>query len=155
MEIINDLVARVRILINDQNKLEYSDPELIGYINDAIGYLSTYLISAKDPEMVSEINVAEGGIVPTNFCSFSGSYPVYIVDNTFKLYDPTTPFTARYFASKQTTNTRNSTFPFKDIYIPVVIRLASIYALNRNEFNITQDNTIIVDMLNMIKAAKA
>lgn len=152
---ISNLIRRLRILINDQNDLEYTDKELLGYINDAVGYLSTYLISTKDPEMVKEISITQDIDVPDDYCSFSGSYPVYISDNKFKLYDPSATVTARYFATKKTDSVVADNLPFKDIYAPVIIRVASVYALNRNEFNVTQDVTIISQMLDSIKAAKS
>ena len=85
MATVNDIAIRVRRGIDDMQKVNYSDPEIIERINDGINFLSTELIMTKEPEMISSLTIDGQTSVarPERFVSFVGQYPIqYLTDNT-------------------------------------------------------------------------
>lgn len=147
------MALQIRQLTKDTNAIEYTTAELMNYINTAIKLVSTYLIGNKDPEMIVDITISDGTSVPSNFMSFVGIYPVYISGSVFKLYNTASPVSARYFATKADITDMANTIPFKDALLPIVTRLAAMQALNRNEFDITQDTKILDELMSSYKAA--
>jgi hypothetical protein len=160
---VTDAIKTVRKRVNDEYESGYSDDVLLGYINDALSYLGSALVSILNPSMIKEIVINEAEIpaesttklIPKNFVKTAGKYPIRITGNTFEIMDGSKQIRIRYFATFDTV-TYDDEFPFANaLYDTVVIKLACIYALNQHEFDTAQDqalteqlNSIIVSMLN-------
>ena len=151
------VIDMLRKRVNDEYESGYSDDVLLGYLNDALAYLSSALISLNHPSMVKEVVLDEtssNNILPENFVKTAGNYPIKITGNTFKVMDGSINLTIRYFSAFDNV-TYEDDLPLQNaLYETVVIKLACIYALNQHEFDTTQDqvlaeklNAVILDML--------
>jgi len=153
---VSELLVRIRQHISDVDAIEYEDAELYGYINDGIRYLSAILITARDPECVSEITVSSDTALPDDFFALAGQFPIYIANGTIKLlYSAGGPVDVRYFASKPSVSAVDDLIPFKDVFMGILARIIAIYALNRNEFDCTQDLALLDRELQAFTGAKA
>lgn len=151
---IADILWRVRERITDTDlngvDTDFTNTELVGYLNDAIDWLSLQLIQAKNPEMVKEMMVTEGCIVPINFDSFCGLFPVALTGNRFNILDGSPSVAIRYFAVKNHVKYVASSehyepmySPFKPAYDTLLIQRTAILALNRNADDVSQDEKIL------------
>jgi len=150
--LVSEAIANIRIRIRDRTAIGYVNDELITYINDAINQLSLYLISICDPEMVVQKELTDGDDVPDDYCKLAGEYGVFIDNGVFRTQD--TELTIRYYAAKDNISVETDELPFKRLYLGVLSQMAAIYALNRNEFDITQDQKLLDGILQLIGAGK-
>lgn len=143
--LVSDLLTLIRYRINDTTSVttdrEFADTELLEYLNNAYTYLSHFLIGRKDPEMITSASVADTGSVPSNFHSFVGEVPAWIDGGVFHTYGSTV--TLRYYATKALATATTDTVPFMDSRASVLAQLASIYALNRLEYNVDMDKALM------------
>lgn len=140
---VNEILMSVRRRIRDEHKIEYQDSELIGYINDAINLISNANIANKDPLMVKEIIINEKTFVPKSFVKWAGVYPVSITNDIIDLLDPAETIVCKYYAAKENVSNTFDKIPFDDAGRSLVVQLTVIYALNRNQFDIVQDERLM------------
>ena len=141
--LVSEAIFDLRSKVNDKEVVEYTDEELLANINEAIQYVGAYLISQKSPLAVEEFVIDEKEFeTPRNFTVTAGTFPIKITGNKGILLDEP-PLTVRYFATYQDL-TYEDEMPYNHAGLwPIIIKLASIYALNRNEFNIQQDKALL------------
>ncbi|MBQ9423603.1 MAG: hypothetical protein IJU32_08495, partial [Pyramidobacter sp.] len=72
---INDASVVIRQRVNDNDKINYSDEEIVADVATACRYLSQVLIARKSPEMIVTEDVVDYAAVPENFHSFVGQWP--------------------------------------------------------------------------------
>ena len=147
---IANLLWRVRERITDTDVIEFENIELVGYLNDAIDWLSLQLIQSRAPEMVTNLTIAEGATVPLTYHSLCGIYPVEITGNVCSILDGSTSVPIRYFATKSHVSyiSESGYFnpmysPFKPAYDTMLIQRTAILALNRNADDVSQDEKIL------------
>jgi hypothetical protein len=147
---IANLLWRVRERITDTDVIEFENIELVGYLNDAIDWLSLQLVQANDPEAVIEATISDGTTVPATYHSLCGIFPVKITGNIFKILDGSATLDIRYFAVKShisfvsaSTSYDPMYSPFKPSYDTFLIQKTAIFALNRNADSTTQDEKIL------------
>lgn len=153
---VNDLVPQIRSNIHDINGIEFTSTDLLNYLNDAINYLSTFLISINDPEMIIELpQVNHDDNIPADYCIAIGKNPLSITNGKFKLFNTNEPIlNFRYYAYKPAITSLDQVIPFKDFYATILVRIVSIYALNCNDYDVTQDWNIVKQMLDSIVGAR-
>jgi len=151
---LSEIRNLVRTRIKDDIKLTYKDDELNRYINDAIGFLNAELISINDPLMAKSLQVVDKTPIPSDFVRLAGQYPLYISDNLFHTYNPDDNFIILYFAAKPLVTNDNDTIPFSETETNIIIQLAAIYALNRNEFATEQDERLLNMLRQIVRTAK-
>lgn len=152
---IADLVERVRQYISDKEAAAFENVELVGYLNDAIGWLSVQLIAVKDPEMMKEIVVDEDGIpVPGDFQKACGVFPVEVTGSRLRVMRGIGAVSFQYFATKSPIRyvAESNYFepmysPFKEVYDTILIQKTAILALNQNEFDVSQDERLLAQSL--------
>lgn len=152
---IAELIALARYRINDTGDGEEqtkSDTELMSYYNGAVEFLSDLLIARNDPEMITEVSIANGADVPANFVRFAGEMPAYINAGTFVLYE-TGPAVVRYFATKGRASDVEDDVPFKDRYTEFLLQAMAIFALNSDEYTVTQDQALLKASLEALSGA--
>lgn len=100
---IKTLFERVRHKINDTNRLEYTNFELLGYLNDSIQILNDQLINAKSNEMTVEANIVDGDTIETkipNYVKLVGKFPIRETNisgtRKFTLTEGTTAYVKAY-----------------------------------------------------------
>jgi hypothetical protein len=114
--LVSDFLEHVAIRLGDEDRVTYSDQELISALNDAITQLSLERIASSDPLMVKELSVTPGTTtVPTGFVRFVGQESVYPLNGTFMSLDSSsTARTVRYFGVKPHVETKGDDLPFDD-----------------------------------------
>jgi len=145
------VLDEVRPRINDLDGIVYTDGELISYLNTAIDYLNGYLIGLKKPEMIQEISIADGTPVPIDWDTFAGQYPAYIIQDTLKLFEGHERVTVRYFSLMPHVTTVSDVVLFKMRYKSILVHIVAMYALNRNEYDISQDKELLNDLLQVTR----
>lgn len=154
--LVSEAISLLKERINDNFDTGFKDETLISYINDAITYLSSALISRNDPLLVREVYVDYKGIdTPKNFVRFAGSYPIRVTGNKMLLLTPRIGLYARYFYMPDMVEEETDELPFKDndTYDMLIIRLACIYALNQHEYNVQQDEALRNEIDGLISTA--
>jgi len=151
--LVSEFLTLVRARIRDNFKLEYPDEELIGYINDAISYWSSCSITNKDKLSVKTLIVDPYVDVPSDFAKFAGTYPVYIIDKRILSTD-NDRVVCKYYAFDNHVSSVNDTMNFDSPVISVLLQLTCIYALNRNQFDVTTDTSLLKSLSDVIATAK-
>lgn len=149
---LSEAVASLRKRLTDDDCDGFTRDELVTYINDAIDFYCNELTAIKSAVFVKEISVANYDSVPEDFINFAGAFPVTISNNKFICLDKL-PVSIRYFSHAPSVKVDTDTLPYDKTGNNIVIQLATIYALNRNEFNTSQDERL-VNLLNQFVSSR-
>ena len=141
---VSEAITRIKQETHDISD-EYSDERCIQFLNTAIQQVASLLIAAKWPVLVKEINIREGDTIPKNYLNACGTYPIKMTDGTAHITDDAyKQITFRYFATPDLVEAPTDDLPFThDAIHDVIIKSAVLLALNENEYDITQDTTIV------------
>lgn len=150
--LVSDAIYDIRNKINDRDEIGLDDEELLSYLNEALQYVSSYLVSANSPLMVKEVIISDEKYeMPRDFVRFVGTLPIKVTGAEVTLLDEP-PLKARYFASVSPVGIVDD-MPFKQTALnQVAIKLAGIYAQNQQGLNVQQDKALL-DELNASVAA--
>ena len=150
---VSEALIEIRNKTNDRDEVGLSNEELMAYFNEAIQFISQYLAGINSPVLLQDFTISTAtATLPDNFIKLAGIFPVKITGNIVKPLG-TTPTTIRIFAGFERAD-MNEEVPIKnEALIRVAIRLASIYAQNQHELDVTQDKGLLVDLQNAIAAA--
>ena len=144
--LVSKAIAQIRERINDEFDTGYTDSVLIDYINDAVKYLSSALIQRNDPILVDEVDVGQNIPVdiPKNFVRTAGGFPVMRKRGKFYITDGSPVVTVKYFFIPDEVIATTDSLPFEgdDVYQTLIVKLASIYAINQHEYDINQDEAL-------------
>ena len=79
--------------------------------------------------------------VPKDFLEFCGAVPLNVSGGTISYYGETSTLPVRYFARLPYVSNfgENSELPYQTDQAIAIAALGAIYALNKHEFNISQD----------------
>lgn len=136
---VNDFLTDLRRRIADVDSSGFTDPELIGYLNDALTHLYHELASRGDRQSIARIDIpVEGLTVPDDFSDFMGRYPCHIEDGVF-VNDWGLEFEMTYEKAPSRLTGVSETVPVRNSLLPLAIRLTSLLALNAHEFDVSQD----------------
>ena len=142
---VSEALADIRAKIHDQDVIEMTDADLLTCLNEAIQFISSFIIEAKSPLLVNDMTIsAETTTLPDNFVKTAGMYPVKVTGNTLKWldYEEGRTMKLRYFASC-TPVTANGVMPFTQAALhQIIIKVAAIYAGNELEADISQDKIL-------------
>jgi hypothetical protein len=118
--------------------VEYTDAELIDYTNAAIVQHTAEMIAGGDPSLVvDEDYLSYGDDLPDRFGGWAGQYAM--VASGGKVYPEDGAVKARWFVFPEPVDALTDTMPYADQYTPRLLALATAHALNRNEFDVSQD----------------
>jgi len=150
---VSEALIEIRNKINDRDEVGLANEEILAYFNEAIQFISQFLVSVDSPLMLQDLTInAATGTLPANFIKMAGIFPVKITGRTVKLLD-SPPITLRYFGGFDRAD-MNEDVPLKnEALVRVAIRLAAIYANNQQELDVTQDKALLADLQNAILAA--
>ena len=123
---------------------EYSRAECLGFLNTAIHEVSGLLIAARSPMMVREILIHDGESVPAHYVASAGQYPMRITGQTVQFVDPSMDeIRFRYFATMPPITDEEGDLPFPHGALnDYVLKIAILHALNRNEYDLSQDKAL-------------
>ena len=150
-----EMLALVRKLINDEQATGFTEggnleepegtQELLNYLDRAVDEVSKRLAAAKDTRLLKTLNVVNGGTVPDDFLGFAGLVPVKIQNKVIKWYSDDYDCEVNYFARLPYVSSfaENTALPYdRDEYMTIAA-LAAIYALNKHEYNVSQDLALL------------
>ncbi|MBO5492963.1 MAG: hypothetical protein J5974_06475 [Pyramidobacter sp.] len=141
---INDAGAVIRMRVNDRDKINYSDEEIVADVATACRYLSQVLIARKSPEMIAVEDVVDYAAVPENFHSFVGQWPVWREGLVFRTSTGANAVTVRYWATRgQGLSSLTDVIPFDEIYFDAIVTAACMLLMNRDEFDTTKEQSIL------------
>ena len=143
---VETALYEIRNKINDRDEIGLDDDEILSYLNEALQYISSYLVSANSPLMVKKLDIeTETSTLPDDFVRFVGLQPVKITGKEVEAME--IPIKARYFANVKQVGIADN-MPFTQLALnQVAIKLASIYAQNQQGLNVQQDK-VMLDELN-------
>ena len=134
---------------------EYSRTECIGFLNTAIHEVSGLLIAARSPMMVREILLHDGESVPSHYVTSAGQYPMRITGQTVQFVDTSMDeIRFRYFATMPPLMDEEGDLPFQhEALNDYVLKVATLYALNRNEYDLSQDKALADEFRSILTGA--
>ena len=148
-----EILALVRKLIADEqatgftesptgNNLEEPEgtEELINYLDRAVDEYSKRQAAAGDLRLMKRMAGVDGARLPLDFLSFCGAVPVNVEGGVMKYYGEATTLPIRYFARLPYVSAYPSgALPYENDQERTIAALAAIYALNKHEYNVSQD----------------
>lgn len=149
--LVSSAISNIRKRISDEDAFGYQDDELVNYINDSIALIWMQLIEIGSPETIKRASGNDTTLnKPTDFYKLIGN-PT-LIDNgaTFTNYGkPAIDYC--YFANSPVI-TITDTLPFTNgAFHSLIMQLSAILALNRNEFDISQDKMLADEIRKLIK----
>lgn len=147
----NQMVAMVRKLINDEQATGFTTggtleqpegtQELLMYLDRAVDEYSKRQAAKADIRLLKKISVSGSMPLPDDFLVMCGNVPVEVSGKTLTYYGTENVMPIRYFARLPyvTSYGGTSTLPYDHDQEIAICALAAIYALNKHEFNVSQD----------------
>lgn len=151
-----EMIVLLRAHLSDEQAVGWpTDVELLAYLDSAAGAVSNQRAAAKDPEMSKDLELGEGeNGMPDDFISLIGNVPVMIAGR--KLTAPS-GMTVRYWARLPFPSSfkEKEQLPYSHENELLMIDIAAAMALNKNEYDVSQDLGIIGQMSSAAQAARA
>ena len=151
--LVTQAIQEIRNKINDRDCVGLDDSELLSYLNEAIQQISSYLISVNSPTMIKKLTIEDENEIelPQNFVKTAGNYPLKITAN--KACTAFWPMNVRYFASYAPVSMSDE-LPFSHNAIDVIaIKLACVYATAQQQLDVTQDKSIVDEIIASLASA--
>lgn len=152
-----DMLDHLRTILCDTQEVGFPDDnELLGYLDRASVYYSEQMTAAKDPSMLKACPVVGSMPLPEDFITLAGQHPVSVTGRWMEYYGDT-PHAILYYARLPLPSSYEAlgVLPYEDGAYIMIIHLASVFALNRNEYDITQDTTLIQAWRDSMKEARS
>ena len=150
---VSEALIEIRNKTNDRDEVGLSNEELLAYFNEAIQFISQYLAAANSPVLIQELSVSTAGMaLPENFIKTAGVFPVRITGNTIQSVDDTAT-TIRCYIGFGRADMMDEVPLTNEALTRVAIRLATIYANNQQELDVTQDKALLAELQQSILAA--
>lgn len=150
-------IERLRNAVHDISD-EYTEDTCIDFLNAAIHEVALLLIGANSPLMVHETILHDKETLPERYIKSAGIYPVRITGNTVNLLLSETleGLRFRYFATPALLDNTNGRLPFQhEAFNDYALKIATLFALNRNEFDISQDKALYDEFRTILSQAVA
>lgn len=151
--LVSAFLTKLRLRIRDEYKEEYTDDELISYLNDALAYWDSTRIVTSDPLRLKSLIVNPNIAVPLDFAKWAGTYPVYIQNGTVYSVSGSS-ITCKYFAYSDSFTSTSDNINLPNPEIIVLLQLATIYALNKNQFDVTADTSLAKALQDVVAQSK-
>ena len=152
-----DLLDKLRLVLCDAQKIGFpEDSELFDYLDRATSFYSEQMIAVRDPSMMKNIPVMGTMLLPDDFVRMAGQHPVAIVGKSMEYYGAV-PHEILYFARLPLPSTfgDDDELPYTVDQVVMIVNMASVYAQNRNEYDITQDTALISAWAEAMKGARS
>ena len=145
------MLAMLRKVINDEQATGFTEggnleqpegtQELLNYLDRAVDEYSKRQAASKDIRLLKTMNVSNGSRIPNDFLSLCEAVPININSGVISYYGEASTLPVRYFARLPYVSgySENATLPYEHDQYMNIIALSAIYALNKHEFNVTQD----------------
>ena len=152
---VDRFLSTVRTRLRDELKEEYTDSELIDYLNDAISSVSMKHIMLKNPEFINELVFTGGNEqIPDDFVKFVSEYPVYLIGRNIKSYYPLVEsIELRYYQTFPFVISLTDEIKFREPYVSEVILLTTKLALGKNGYDLTQEDKDLANYSSILQGA--
>ena len=147
----NEMLAMVRKLIADEQATGYTEggnleepegtQELINYLDRAVDEYSKRQAAQEDMRLLKKMNVSSASSLPDDYLKLCGTVPVEVSDGEVMYYGDEDNMPVRYFARLPYVSSYGATsrLPYQRDQEIAICALAAIYALNKHEYNVSQD----------------
>lgn len=153
--LIETAISRIKAAGHDISD-EYSNERCLEFLNTALQQISSLLIAAQYPAMVKEMSVRDGDSLPQNYMKAAGSYPIRMTDGKAAIVDGSEVVRFRYWATPDLLTTETKELPYPhDAINDLVVKAATILALNENEYEVSQDSNMLTALQSAISSAMA
>ena len=151
---VEKAVAEIKAAGHDISD-EYSVAECLGFLNTAIHEVSSLLIAARSPMMAAEILLHDGESIPARYVSAAGRYPIRVTGQKVQFIDRSLPeIRFRYWRSMPPVESVAGDMPFPhEALNDYAVKVAVLLALNRNEYDISQDKALYDELRELIAGA--
>lgn len=151
--LVDVALKQIRDKINDRDEVGLDDVELLTYLNEAIVYVSNFLVGAASPMNLHDLTLTEESTpMPKEFVRTAGRFPIRITGDKIELLDDP-PVTIRYFANVGQVDFGDD-MPFQqDALNRIAIKLAAIYAQNQEQLDVTQDKSLVAELAQAVASA--
>lgn len=150
-----EMLAMVRKLIADEQATGFTEggnleepegtQELLNYLDRAVDEYSRKQYAAGDLSLVKSLTVTNGLSVPDDFLGFAGEVPVKVKNKTMSWAFSEYSGEINYFARLPYVSSYSETaaLPYDNDQCIKITALAAIYALNKHEYNVSQDLALL------------
>ena len=153
--VVRELITLVNV---ESNEILDEQLEYIQYINAAIDWLTTILVSIKDREVVKNMDIPDKMAVPSDFMGFvpKTGYPIRIINGTFETYDGETVNQVFYSVRKNHIDDLDDTIPFSEFFHSYLVQLVSFMVKKKSLMTdyAAYDKTFIDYITEQIKMAR-
>ena len=167
-----EMVTLLRQHLSDEQKVNWrDDSELVAFLDRAANFFSDQLIASKDPVMLRRLRlrpqsqeedialldddtaildndplvvVMSSGTLPDDFVAFVGNVPVVVIGRSV---DVNIPLDVLYWGKLCQPHTSEQAL--------IIVDMARTFALNKNEYDISPDMTLIGEMSKAVAMARA
>ena len=149
------MLAMLRKLINDEQATGFTEggnleqpegtQELIHYLDRAVDEYSKRQAASHDVRLMKTMNITNGMKLPNDFLSLCGAVPINIESGIIHYYGDASTLPVRYFARLPYVSgySENATLPYDNDQYMNILQLGAVYALNKHEFNVAQDISLL------------
>jgi len=146
--VVKELITLINV---ESNEILDEQLEYIQYINAAIDWLATILVSIKDREVVKNTDIP-------NFMGFvpKSGYPIRIINGTFETYDGEIVKGVFYSVRKNHVDDMDDPIPFSEFFHQYLVQLISFMVKKKSLMTdyAAYDKTFIDYITEQIKVAR-
>ena len=144
------LTTAIKRIKNESHDIsdEYSNEECVSLLNTAVQRVYGLMVGYGYPPIVREIDLHEDDSLPHNYMKSCGTYPIRVTNNIIHLLEDGVEYVRfRYFANPEMMVEDTEALPFDhDGVNEIILKVAVNLALNRNEYDISQDTALLQDL---------
>ncbi len=147
-----EILALVRKLIADEQATGFTEggnleqpegtQELLNYLDRAVDEYSKRQAGNADVRLVKRLTIQNGMNLPDDFLAFCGAVPLNIEGKSVYVYSTLPELPVRYFSRLPYVTSASSDdvdLGYDNDQEITIAALAAIYALNKHEFDVSQD----------------
>ena len=151
-----DMVFLLRQHLSDEQNVGWrNDSELEAFLDRAVDYLSEHLIMNRDPSMLGKFRLDGETGLPGDFAAFAGQAPAYVLEQRAIPY-LAEPADIIYWRRMPHFSTlpRSAQTPYPHEWELLITDIARMFALNKNEYDISQDMALLGEIKNTVRGAR-
>jgi len=144
--IAEDLLKQARFQLNDTDKVEFSDEELLGYLNQALLYINNLGITLNSRIFIKSIDITLSDGKATLPGDFVREKRIIAGDAVLKsnidyqiygneIYTNADSITLEYYFQLPALTSLSDEIPLKDIFANILKQIVVFLALNRTNVN--------------------
>lgn len=153
---LSEMVFLLRQHLSDEQAVGWpNESELVSFLDRAADYLSEKLIVDRDPSMKKRLAVVGSTQLPDDFVTFVGNVPVIVEGRACKGYN-NAPVDVSYWGRLPYPSQMHSedVLPFTREQSLLIVSIACVFAQNKNEFDVSQDMTLIGEVNKLMSVTR-